>query len=237
MGRVYSASFSPDSTRIVTATLDKTARVWKADGSGQPLVLRGHQARVTAAAFSPDGTRIVTASRDTTARLWNADGSGQPRVLSGHDNAVVMGTPAGEGALDTSGERIVTISDDKTIRVWNTVGTDEPIIIRVPELEAWSVALSPDGTRIVSASHSERIASPDGTVRTFHTAKVWTDIEPISRPDNPILWTATTYCPTVEQRMELLGVDEQRARDNLANCQHRVAEARATAQTAGRRLQ
>ncbi|MGH7286803.1 MAG: WD40 repeat domain-containing protein, partial [Myxococcota bacterium] len=53
---------------------DETARVWAADGSGEPVVLRGHQDQVQSAAFSPDGRRIVTASPDGTARVWAADG-------------------------------------------------------------------------------------------------------------------------------------------------------------------
>ena len=44
--------------------------MWRADGSGEPVVLRGHEGRVSSAAFSPDGTRIVTASGDNTARVW-----------------------------------------------------------------------------------------------------------------------------------------------------------------------
>ena len=59
--------------------------MWRGDGSGEPLVLRGHEGRVCSAAFSPDGTRIVTASDDGTARVWRADGSGEPVVLRGHE--------------------------------------------------------------------------------------------------------------------------------------------------------
>ena len=63
------AAFSPDGTRILTASYDTTARLW--DGDGRPLaVLEGHRDWVYSAAFSPDGRRIVTASRDATARLW-----------------------------------------------------------------------------------------------------------------------------------------------------------------------
>ncbi|AUX30271.1 MULTISPECIES: WD40 repeat domain-containing protein [Sorangium] len=56
--------------RVVTASVDKTARVWNADGSGAPVVLRGHEDKVESAVFSADGQRVVTASGDRTARVW-----------------------------------------------------------------------------------------------------------------------------------------------------------------------
>ncbi|MDY0093723.1 MAG: hypothetical protein RBT80_13595 [Candidatus Vecturithrix sp.] len=68
--RVWSAAFSPDGKRVVTASGDNTARVWEA-ASGQELtVLRGHEGEVVSAVFSPDGTRLVTASWDGTAKVW-----------------------------------------------------------------------------------------------------------------------------------------------------------------------
>ena len=69
---VTTAAYSPDGTRIVTASRDKTARIWDS-GTGAPLgVLSGHSGIVESAAYSPDGTRIVTASADKTARIWDA---------------------------------------------------------------------------------------------------------------------------------------------------------------------
>ncbi len=74
---VRSASFSPDGTRIVTASDDNTARVWDA-GSGRAIAtLSGHEDGVVSASFSPDGTRIVTASGDT-ARVWDVRRLTQP---------------------------------------------------------------------------------------------------------------------------------------------------------------
>ena len=69
--RPESAAFSPDGTRLLTASDDWNAYMW--DGrTGKPLVvLKGHTRSVRLAAFSPDGTRIVTASDDKTSRLWN----------------------------------------------------------------------------------------------------------------------------------------------------------------------
>ncbi|HYO60055.1 CHAT domain-containing protein [Archangium sp.] len=68
--RIEAISFSPDGKRVVTASLDKTAWVWSADGKGEPVVLRGHEGSVYSAAFSPDGKRVVTASEDKAARIW-----------------------------------------------------------------------------------------------------------------------------------------------------------------------
>ena len=65
-------AFSPDGTRIVSGSEDKTAKVWDARTGTTLLDLKGHTGEVTSVAFSPDGTRIVTGSLDKTAKVWDA---------------------------------------------------------------------------------------------------------------------------------------------------------------------
>ena len=71
-GRVYSIDISADGKQVLTASLDKTARVWNRNGSPR-AVLIGHQDRLYRAQFSPtDGRWMLTASRDGSIRLWRA---------------------------------------------------------------------------------------------------------------------------------------------------------------------
>src|SRR5262249_37348532 len=103
---VTSAAFSPDGSRIVTASGDRTARIWDAASAKEIALLRGHDRSVSSAAFSPNGSRIVTASSDNTARIWDAASAKEIAVLRGHDRSV------SSAAFSPDGSRIVTASED-----------------------------------------------------------------------------------------------------------------------------
>jgi WD40 repeat protein len=95
---------------VLTACDDGAARVWPADGLGDPVVLR-HPRPVRSARFSPDGARIVTTCEDDSARVWRSDGTGEPIVLR-HERPV-------QGArFSPDGTRVVTACRDGSARVW-----------------------------------------------------------------------------------------------------------------------
>ncbi|MEI6429826.1 MAG: TIR domain-containing protein, partial [Pseudanabaena sp. ELA607] len=114
-GRVISANFSADGSKIVTASWDGTARVWDVKGN---LIaeLKGHTGRVYSANFSADGSKIVTASWDGTARVWDVKGN-LIAELKGHTGYVDSAN------FSADGSKIVTASLDNTARVWDVKGT------------------------------------------------------------------------------------------------------------------
>jgi WD40 repeat protein len=104
-GSVLSAAFSPDSQRIVTASFDKTTRLWDAATGNEITLLQGHIGWVNSAEFSPDGERILTAAEDGTARLWDAATGKEIVSFQGHISRV------NSAAFSPDGQRIVTTSD------------------------------------------------------------------------------------------------------------------------------
>ena len=116
------AAFSPEGSRIVTASADGTARVWDAATGKVIAIFSGHQSSVFFATFSPDGSRIVTTSSDYTARVWDASTGELIALLRGHELSVTS------SAFSPDGARIVTVSYDKTARVWDA-STGKPIVV------------------------------------------------------------------------------------------------------------
>ena len=168
---VASAAWSPDGTRIVTASQDGKAHVWSTATGEEILELTGHARSVRSAAWAPDGTRIVTASWDQTARVWDAATGKELRKLEGpgilrrHPSGCPVFYPWGavSAAWSCDGTRIVTTSSSWTAEVWDTATYAMLGTLEGHEGQVHSAAWSPDGKRIVTVSE-------DKSARVWDTA-------------------------------------------------------------------
>jgi WD40 repeat protein len=143
---VEGIAFSPDGTRLATASWDRTAKVWDASTGEALLTLRGHNNGVDAIAFNPDGTRLATASWDTTAKVWDASTGQELLTLSGHNDEVQV------VAFSADGTRLATGSVDGTAKVWDAATGEGLLTLSGHNDEVYATAFSPDGTRLATGS-------------------------------------------------------------------------------------
>jgi WD40 repeat protein len=110
-GSIKTVKFSRDSQRLVTASADRTARVWQVhsdpnEARQSVLLAGGHTGALAHAAFDLAGTRVVTSSADGTIRVWDAHNGSELAVLSQHSDSV------NQAEFDSDGKGILSASDD-----------------------------------------------------------------------------------------------------------------------------
>ena len=57
-------------SRIITASVDQTCRLWAADTGMEIQTLSGHEEDIFSCAFNYEGDTIITGSKDNTCRIW-----------------------------------------------------------------------------------------------------------------------------------------------------------------------
>ena len=147
-GGVNSAAYSPDGKRIVSASDDKTLKIWDAKAGKELLTLKGHIDSVNSVMFSLDGKRIVSGSNDGTIKIWDVATGNKMLTLTGHTG------PVKACVFSSDGKQVISASEDGTIKIWNAKTGKEAHTIVTNHLHGvMACAISPDGKIVVSAGY------------------------------------------------------------------------------------
>jgi WD40 repeat protein len=176
--RIWHALFSPDGLRVLTASADRTARLWQAD-SGELLATLTHDDEVLSAAMDANGDRILTVCKNGTAYLWNAQTAQRIHVmdlgLKGADLSVLP--------VFSSDGRWAVIASGDDAQVW-VVRTGVKLRTLATKDGMESLRVSPDGELVSTA---------------FRKAQVWEAAtgEAITLPLDKGLsyWTTARFSP------------------------------------------
>lgn len=159
---IESIRFSPDGSRLVTASDDQTVRLW--DGlTGQPIgePLRGHNGRVVIAEFSPDGGTVASGGTDNQIFLWDiATGKPLGPALYGHHNWVRS------LAFDAKGRRLASGDAAGQVNIWD-LGRHQELYGHNGRVR--EVALSPDGSTLYTASYDKTVKVWDAATADLRT--------------------------------------------------------------------
>ncbi|KAF7975669.1 hypothetical protein HWV62_8761 [Athelia sp. TMB] len=190
---VWAAAYSPDGTRIASASADSTIRVWDTEtGEAVGAPFKGHTAAIRSIAYSPSGHRIVSGSDDSTIMMWDSETGEAARSPLQHSGTIAC------VAYSRDGKHVVSGSYDGTICMWDAE-TGEAASTPVKGI---FFAHSPNGSHMVSTQnttlcgwdvatgeavgeplegHSDYVDcvvySPDGTLiascSSDHTIRLW----------------------------------------------------------------
>jgi WD40 repeat protein len=154
---VVDCAISGDGKLIVSASLDRTARVWDSTSGELLHTLTGHPDAVLGCAISSDGRLIVTASSDETVKVWDSLTGELMHTLTGHTGG------ASSCAISDDGGLIVSVAGDHTVKVWDTASWTLMHTLIGHTHFVRDCAITGDGKLIVSASS-------DDTVKVWDTA-------------------------------------------------------------------
>jgi WD40 repeat protein/energy-coupling factor transporter ATP-binding protein EcfA2 len=157
---VHAVAFSPDGSRLATASYDGRIGLFDLAGEGKPLLFEAHPAGsnggVESIGFSVDGKQLFSAGYyDQKLKLW--DLTTQPptaTTLANAADALLW------GSLSPDGSWLASVGRDSTVSVYPTHGAAEPLHLHGHEQTVLKAIFSPD-------SHQLATVGGDMTVRVW----------------------------------------------------------------------
>ena len=172
LNAVRGCAMSADGRLAVSASDDRTLRVWDVASGETVHILTGHSGRVRGCAMSADGRLAVSASDDRTLRVWDVASGESLQVFTGHSS------PANACAISTDGRWTISASLDHTLRLWDVASGESLQVFTGHTGPVNGCAMSADGRLAVSASDDRTlrvwdVASGD-TIRelTGHSGRI-----------------------------------------------------------------
>lgn len=168
---VRDLAFSPDGTRLISVSDDRTVRVWNLADGKVLHTLTGHTDWITSLAVRADGRYAASAGYDRTIRLWDLDRGAQIKEISTKGQVVT------DLAWSADGLMLVTTGLDRTARVWNPLDGQQIREFAGHTDELHCLAVHPGGQLLATAG-------ADRVVQLWNT----TTGEKLKTLDGPLSW-------------------------------------------------
>jgi WD40 repeat protein len=141
---VWAAALSADGRYALSGSEDRTVRLWDVSTGKELRRFEGHQGVVSSVAFLPGG-RVISGCWDQTVRVWDAETGTQLQQFRPWRPVLAV-------ALSGDGRWALFASTDGLLRLWDIQDDRELRRFPGPSGPVESVAFSPDGRQVVTAS-------------------------------------------------------------------------------------
>lgn len=150
-GPVRRVAVITNTNQSLSASEDKTLRLWNLETGEILRVFEGHTAGVRGIAILREGQYALSTSVDKTLRLWDLDTGETLRVFEGHTSGVR------DVAVLPDETRILSASDDKTLRLWDLETGKTLRIFEGHTARVNSVLILPGGRQVLSGAYDNTI--------------------------------------------------------------------------------
>jgi WD40 repeat protein len=158
-GAVNDLAFSADGSLLISASDDRTIKLWSMNSLEVVDRITDHSAQVRHLAVAPNGRKFAAAALERTAMLWGLPAPGDPIDLRGHLGDVSA------LAFSPDSRWLATGAFDRAICLWDLADEDAAVPrMRGHAKPITAMAFTPDQAMLLSASG-------DGTVRRWSVEK------------------------------------------------------------------
>jgi WD40 repeat protein len=155
-GGLTRVAFSPDGTRLVTASQRGMLQLWDMTKTLPLLTINAHHTPIASVAYSPDGLLLVTASADDpVARVWNAGTGRLVHELTGHTGGIT------HAEFSHDGHSVVTSGTDMTSRLWSAGSGEQTTLLSGHTDKVNSAAFAIDDRSVFTASEDSQVMKWD----------------------------------------------------------------------------
>ncbi|KAG2172770.1 hypothetical protein INT43_000117 [Umbelopsis isabellina] len=149
---VWYVAFSNNGRYLASVSKDQTCVVWNMSTFEVTAKLTGHSDGISYCAWSPDDSMLLTCGSDNVVRLWDPLTGGLVGAYKKHTDQVTS------CAWLPDGEHFITGAMDKCLYLWDTAGN---VLYTWPAQRIMDMAISKDGTRMVTITYEKKIAVYD----------------------------------------------------------------------------
>lgn len=166
---VLSIAFSRDSNIIAAGHRDGTIRLWDVVGKRVFSILNGHTSGVDRVGFSPDNKLLVSVGNETI-NIWNVTTSQTIKSIHYPSTILHSNYPTYVG-FSPDGMLVVSGDGDGVIRLWDVSTGQNTATLEGHTGSISSIAFSPDGKSIASASLARTLLPSNNPVD--NTVRLW----------------------------------------------------------------